>query len=99
MSQLQVVVETQGTPQIGRANQPSAQRGTIRSRASFLLPNGGNPSRNATPGAGSSQEQQGSGNGESNLFSSAVDYSAQWVNELPPEKRARIQEIHRHNQL
>lgn len=35
-----------------------ALQGKIRSRASFLLPNGGNPNRNAAQGAGSLQEQQ-----------------------------------------
>ncbi|KAL0027845.1 hypothetical protein WJX77_010277 [Trebouxia sp. C0004] len=41
----------------------------------------------------------GSGNGNSNPLSDDVDYSAPWVNELPPEKRARIHEVRRQNQL
>ncbi|DBA89497.1 TPA: hypothetical protein ACH3X1_004120 [Trebouxia sp. C0004] len=41
MSQLQLVDESpQETQQTGSAYQSSARRGTIRNRASFLLPNG-----------------------------------------------------------
>ncbi|KAL0036417.1 hypothetical protein WJX77_007051 [Trebouxia sp. C0004] len=35
------------------------------------------------------------GNGNSNPLSDDVDYSAPWVNELPPEKRVRIHEVRR----